>query len=238
MRCAVRAFRTGSRSRAGRQGLFTLALAIFAWLAVAAGAAASEAAVVVRHGDGSITYAIVVFPEEQISSFELLDRSTISLTTVQFGGLGEAVCTLDGEGCGLSDCRVRLCQTGDPESPFWQFFRQDASNSWISQPLGASASKVRNGDVDGWSWTGRDAGLGPLTVGGIVELIDADVAAVPDGSTQAFVATFDASGKRIERENDSGVGRAATIAGVGALLALAAIGIVVKRRSISRAASL
>lgn len=234
MSSARRASTTGSRIRAWRQGLWILALAIFSWLIAITGVAASEAALVVRHGDGSITYAIVVFPEEQISSFELLDRSTISLTTVAFGGLGEAVCTLDGEGCGLSDCRVRLCQTGDPDSPFWQFFRQDATGAWISQPLGASASKVHDGDVDAWSWTGHDAGLTPQTVAGIAELIGADVAAVPEGETQAFIATFDSQGKRTERSSESSVSRWATFAGVGALLALAGIGVAVKRRSVGR----
>jgi hypothetical protein len=203
-------------------------------------AGATEAAIVVRHGDGSVTYAVVVFPEDEISSFELLSRSTISLTTVAFGGLGEAVCTLDGEGCGLSDCRVRLCQTGDPDSPFWQFFRQDSSGAWIAQPLGASASKVRDGDVDGWSWTPHDAGIQTTTVTQVSSLLGinpAEIAAVPEGESEAFVASFDASGNRIESRESSGVNSWSTAAGILALLVLAVVGLVLKRNRARRQAA-
>ncbi|CAN5573688.1 hypothetical protein BH09CHL1_BH09CHL1_35090 [soil metagenome] len=203
-------------------------------------AEASEAAIVVRHGDGSVTYVVVVWPEDEISSFELLSRATISLTTVAFGGLGEAVCTLDGEGCGLSDCRVRLCQTGDPDSPFWQFFRQDSSGVWISQPLGASASNVHDGDVDGWSWTAHDPGMQISTVALISSLLNIDpseIAAVPEGESRAFSASFDAAGNRIEPRASSRVAGWSTAAGVAALVVLAAIGLVLKRNRAHRQAA-
>ncbi|MGH2548131.1 MAG: hypothetical protein ACRDHN_02015 [Thermomicrobiales bacterium] len=228
------------QDRVKRQGMLALAFAFFCLLISNQIVAASEAAIVVRHGDGSITYAVVVFPEDEISSFELLSRSTISLTTVAFGGLGEAVCTLDGEGCGLSDCRVRLCQTGDPDSSFWQFFRQDSSGVWISQPLGASASNVRDGDVDGWSWTAHDPGMQTSTVALISSLLKVDpaeVAAVPGGESQAFTASFDASGNRIEPRGSSSASSWSTAAGIAALVVLAVIGLVLKRNRAHRQAS-
>jgi hypothetical protein len=218
--------------------MFALALALLLIVVAWHGAAASEAGLVIRHGDGSVTYAIIVFPENEISSFELLDRSTISLSTVAFGGLGEAVCTLDGEGCGLSDCRVRLCQTGDPDSPFWQFFRQDEDGIWIAQPLGASASKVRDGDVDGWSWTGGDAGISEITVTSIAGELGIDagtLASVPAGETEVFTGSFDASGNRIDRSGSSSVSRWSTIAGVAALVVLAGLGLLLRRARVRRA---
>lgn len=226
-----------NRGHRSRRGGVALALALLLTIAAWAGAGASEAGLVIRHGDGSVTYAIVVFPEDEISSFDLLGRSTISLSTVAFGGLGEAVCTLDGEGCGLSDCRVRLCQTGDPDSPFWQFFRQDESGDWISQPLGASASKVHDGDVDGWSWTGGDAGLAAASVAsiaGILEIDDATLSGVAAGETQAFSASFDANGNRIEQTGSSSVGAWSTIAGIAALGLLAGLGLFLRRARLGR----
>lgn len=228
-----------SRARAWRRGIIALAFALLITLVFWSGAQASEAAIVVRHGDGGVTYAVVVFPEDEISSFELLNRSTISLATVAFGGLGEAVCTLDGEGCGLSDCRVRLCQTGDPDSPFWQFFRQDADGVWVAQPLGASASKVRDGDVDGWSWTGNDSGLAAMTVDDIAAMLGIapeTIAAVPAGETRAFTASFDASGSRIERSGSSSVSTWSTVAGIAALIALAGVGLALRRVRANHAA--
>jgi hypothetical protein len=225
-------------TRAPRRSIFALALAFLFVIVAWCGAAASEAGLVIRHGDGGVTYAIVVFPEDEISSFELLDRSTISLATVAFGGLGEAVCTLDGEGCGLSDCRVRLCQTGDPNSPFWQFFRQDGDGAWVAQPLGASTSKVHDGDVDGWSWTGGDAGISTTTVTDIAGVLGIDaeaLASVPEGETRAFTGSFDASGNRIEHSNSSAVSSWSTIAGVAALVVLAGLGLVLRRVRMKRA---
>lgn len=202
----------------------TLLLGV-AWLQPVAG---SEAAVVVRHGDGSMTYALVIFPEAEISSFELLDRSTLSLTTVAFGGLGDAVCTLDGEGCPVSDCQRRLCQTGDPESPFWQFFRPGADGAWVMQPLGASASRVGDGDIDVWSWTGREARVPPLDIAAVAGLLGVSLDQV-DGEA-VYVASFDSAGNRIEQGDASGSSRVEIIAGVAALLLLAGVAVLLTMR--------
>jgi hypothetical protein len=205
-----------------------LALTLLLGAAWVQPAAASEAAVVVRHGDGSITYAMVVFPEEEITSFDLLDRSTLSLTTVAFGGLGEAVCTLDGEGCPVTDCQRRLCQTGDPESPFWQFFRPGADGAWESQPLGASSSRVGDGDVDVWSWTGGAAYVPPLDITAVASLLGVSLDQVEGEAV--YVDSFDSAGNRIERGDASGSGRVEILAGVAALLLLAGVAVLLAMR--------
>jgi len=216
----------GRRRLVAASALLALALLLTAgWLDRAA---ASEAAVVVRHGDGSMTYALVIFPEAEISSFELLDRSTLSLTTVAFGGLGDAVCALDGEGCPVGDCRQRLCQTGDPDSPFWQFFRQGESGAWVFQPLGASAARVRDGDVDVWSWTGGDAGVPSLDIADVAELLGVSLDRT-DGNA-VYVASFDPSGNRIERGDDGDSDRIQIVAGLVALLLLAVVAVLIAKR--------
>jgi hypothetical protein len=205
-------------------------IALAAWLLIGPGGQvmAGEAAVVVRHGDGSMTYALVVFPESEITSFELLDRSTLSLTTVEFGGLGQAVCTLEGEGCPVGDCRQRLCQTGDPESPFWQFFRQDDAGAWVTQPLGASASRVSDGDIDVWSWTGGDAHVPPLELGSIAQMLGVSLDALE--SDGVYVATFDAEGNRVARGDADDTNTVQIVAGIVALVLLAGAGIVLATR--------
>jgi hypothetical protein len=207
-------------------------LALAAWLLVGSSgqAAASEAAVVVRHGDGSMTYALVTFPEEQITSFELLDRSTLSLTTVAFGGLGDAVCTLDGEGCPVGDCRQRLCQTGDPESPFWQFFRRDDGGNWITQPLGASAARVSDGEIDVWSWTGGSANVPPLDLASIARMLG--VSLDDSGTDGVVLASFDALGNRTERGRggSDGSNGLQILVGVVALVLLAGVAVMLAAR--------
>lgn len=208
----------------GRALLVSLALLII----LPGLALAGEAAVVVRHGDGSTTFALVSFPEEEITSFELLDRSTLSLTTVAFGGLGEAVCTLDGEGCPVSDCQRRLCQTGDPESPFWQFFRPGADGFLVSQPLGASASRVSDGGVDVWSWTGSEANVPPMALSDIAAKLGISIETLSDGDV--VVARFDAAGNRITSTDDEGPASDEVVIGAAALLLLAATGLMLARR--------
>ncbi|MEA2511007.1 MAG: hypothetical protein QOJ59_494, partial [Thermomicrobiales bacterium] len=149
--------------------LAALLLAILAGAPVA-GEELHHAGLVVRHGDGRIVYAYVAFPEESISGVELLRRSGISLVTVGFGGLGEGVCTIDGEGCPAADCRKRVCQGSGDDAPFWHYIRQRSHGEWVLLSLGASATKVRDGDVDGWSWTGGDPGLPALTLADVAHL--------------------------------------------------------------------
>ena len=172
-----------------------------AWLVVlsvgcgGAPAAAQEemhrAGLIVRHGDGRLTYAYVAFEEETISGIELLRRSGVPLVTVSFGGLGEGVCSLEGEGCPAAECRRRVCQGSGADDPFWQYFRQDAPGRWRALVLGASASEVRDGDVDGWSWTGGEPGLPAASIEDIARLTggEADLASSREGGPTAAVHT-------------------------------------------------
>ena len=158
--------------------------AVVAWLLVLVAALASEpaaahdglhhAGIVVRHGDGRLTYAYVAFPEETISGIELLRRSGIPLVTTSFGGLGEGVCSLAGEGCAAGECRRRVCQGPRPDDPYWQYFRQEAPGEWRWLVLGASATEVHDGDVDGWSWTGGDPLLPAVTLADVARLAGAE----------------------------------------------------------------
>ncbi len=197
-----------------------------------AGQELNHAGLVVRHGDGRIVYAYVAFPEESISGVELLRHSGISLVTIGFGGLGEGVCTIDGEGCPASDCRKRVCQGSGEDAPFWQYFRQRSSGEWVSLSLGASATKVRDGDVDGWSWTGHDPALPPLTIADVAHL--AGVAATPAPAvgevmpTPAVRTVYPPGMGPIEIGD--GQGTIAYLAGAGAIAVVGGAAFVAARR--------
>jgi len=129
--------------------------------------------VVVRDAEGGLTYAYVAFPEAEISGIELLRRTGLPLVAVGFGGLGEAVCSLVGDGCPLAECRRNVCQ-GSPAAPSWRYFRQATPGEWQPLPLGASGARVRDGEIDGWSWTAGAAGLPSLTLPDLARLAGAD----------------------------------------------------------------
>lgn len=131
------------------------------------GSGLSVGGLVIDYGDGRRSYAVVPFTEPSISGIEFLERSGLTLVTVPFGGLGEGVCSIESTGCDVGDCRTRLCQSADRESPFWQYLRQGADGSWAPAMLGASQARVEDGDVDAWIWSGKPPDLPPMTIGSL-----------------------------------------------------------------------
>jgi hypothetical protein len=123
-----------------------------------------HAGLVVRDAEGRMTYAWVPFAEEEIDGIDLLRRSGIPVVTVGFGALGDGVCSIAGQGCGVAECRRTVCQGSAADAPYWQYFAQDPVDPavWTWQPLGASSSRVEDGDVFGWSWTAGDPALPAL----------------------------------------------------------------------------
>ncbi|MFT4037735.1 MAG: energy-coupling factor transporter transmembrane component T [Thermomicrobiales bacterium] len=144
-----------------------------------------HAGVIVRDGDGRLTYAWVPFQEEEIDGITLLKRSGIPVVTVGFGALGEGVCAIGGAGCGVSECRRTVCQASGANAPYWQFFAQDPADpaQWRWLALGGSATRVHDGDVFGWSWTSDAPQLPAVTAAQAAQLAGAGDGA---GTTATF----------------------------------------------------
>lgn len=208
-------------------------LALFGFQMSAASAAEiNVAGLVVDYGDGRMSYAWVPFEEDEISGVELLERSGLDIVTVGFGGLGDAVCQIEITGCPIADCRQRMCQTSDPESPFWQYARQTEPGTWTVMALGASATKVRDGDIDSWNWRGTSPELPALSLDEIAELAGGDPSLLEDGAMDVPAAVrTDAA----DEESDDSI-EGAGVALVGAVAAVAVFA-VWRARSASAAAS-
>jgi len=190
-------------------------------------ATSNVAGIVVDYGDGRVSYALVPFAEDSISGMELLHRSTLPLLTVDFGGMGEGVCKIDKTGCDPTPCRARLCQTGDPDSPFWQYLRRDPAGEWEFVQLGASASTVHDGDVNGWYWTGTTPTGVATSLPDIAAKLGADLDETRAGDfPKSLVVTTGASAG----ERDSPVRRDILLGG-GVILGIAVAGAIAIRRS-------
>ncbi len=187
-----------------------------------------RAGLVVRHGDGAMTYAVVAFPEESISGIDLLDRSGIAYLSVPFGGLGEGVCEIEREGCEVSMCRRTVCQT-TRSSPFWQYLDQGADESWQVAPLGASSSRVDDGDVLAWAWAAELPALPTLDLGGVARAAGVDPDALDTLGVGDEPVAVVRSGVRLA---DDGVDVRALVGGGGALalVVLTGIGLLLVRR--------
>lgn len=189
----------------------------------------SYAGIVIRPGDGTVTYAYVPL-DEPVSGIELLRRSGVSLVTVGFGGLGEGVCQIEETGCEVGPCRTRLCQTGDRESPYWRYFQSADDGEWVASPLGGSSTKVEPGGVDGWSWTPDEAQLPVVEISAIPEL------ARVDGETdKAHFARYDANGDLMNASKASGLETRSYLAVAGVLAVAVAVACVLRLRGRSAA---
>jgi hypothetical protein len=228
-----------SLSRTGLLWVLLVGLALLGsgwWGAVNAAAPLHHAGLIVRHGDGRLTYAYVSFLEEEITGIELLHRSEIEQVTIPFGGLGEGVCSLEREGCPVGPCRRTLCQEGGSDSPYWQYFRQDTTGTWRWLTLGASATTVHDGDIDGWSWTGRDPGLPARSLLEIASLVGAADVASSDGDIPPpYRRTIGPPGaERPPSRNDRSLGLAGAGATVLLLLAAALVVVLLRARALPR----
>lgn len=179
-----------------------------------------QAGLVVRHGDGTMTYAVVAFPEDHISGIELLQRSGIEFLAVPFGGLGEGVCQIEREGCEVTECRRTVCQA-TRSSPYWQYLDQTADHAWRPAPLGASGSRVGDGDVLAWAWSAAVPQMPSLDladVGGRAGLDAADLTSLGRGDAGLAVVKSSVS----DVGNTEGV--TTLLGGVVALVVIAGVG--------------
>jgi hypothetical protein len=149
-------------------------LLVLVHLAFLAGPAEAQrpngAGLVIQHGDGTLIYAYVQFEEEEISGIDLLTRSGIAATIAPFGGLGGGVCSINGEGCPADNC---WCESYTNPAYYWHYYVLDAG-TWVELPLGASSRKLRDGDVDGWSWNAGEHSLPATTIDEIAALNGVD----------------------------------------------------------------
>lgn len=142
-------------SRATRLTALLIAVAFATSIHPVAGSEPNAAGLVVQYGDGSRVYAYVQFAEETISSEELLMRTGLDVVVAPFGGMGAAVCSINGEGCPSSRC---WCQSYRSPTYFWHFYALQ-SGAWAEQLQGMSSRSVSDGDVDGWLWGAGDTTL-------------------------------------------------------------------------------
>lgn len=143
------------------------ALPCFAASAASASSPTHGAGLVIRHGNGKIVYVYVPFSGAQISGAELLARSGLPIEVSPAAGLGEEVCEIQQEGCPPSNC---WCKSYASPAYYWHYYRLDSSGNWVYQQQGPTTTVVRDGDVDGWSWTAGQPDLPKTSIDEIAEL--------------------------------------------------------------------
>lgn len=177
-----------TRGMMGRVLVFA-ALVLLAFLAVGwAQPTPNRAGVVVQFGDGRVEQACVDFVENEITGIDLLNRAGIEYVA-QSTGMGAAVCQIENEGCAYpaDDC---FCQCQGASCVFWRLYTA-RDNAWALANIGASSTKVRDGDVQAWVWGGGTLSQGEAPEG----ITPADVCAVPTATlpAQTIITPLDAT---------------------------------------------
>jgi hypothetical protein len=192
------------------------------WTQAGSTGTVNVAGLVVDYGDGRISYVVVPFEEDSISGMDLLERSGLDLLTIEIGGMGAAICEIEDVGCDVNACRTRMCQTGDPASPFWRHMIGTDGDDWRFSSRGAGSSVVEDGDVYAWFWSGDDPTGPSLSVDDLAQQVDLDLDTYRQSPPEDLNSTLvTLGGEPVESDETS---RWQVVSGAAALLAVAALG--------------
>ena len=96
---------------------------------------------------------MVALPSDA-TTFDALSAANIALVT-QDAGYGPAVCKIDAVGCPATDC---FCDA----KHFWAYYHLNPSaNRWTTASEGVGGYVPADGAVEGFAWSGFDAGFNP-----------------------------------------------------------------------------
>jgi hypothetical protein len=142
-------------TRVARLVVATVATIAFAVVGIAgpcattgAGAADSTTTAVIVIDTGAAVRAVTLDVGGGMSGLAALQRIA-SVTTYGFGGIGGAVCSIDGVG---NEATQSSCLVG-PNGAYWAYFHSaGGASSWSYSPVGAGSYILHGGDVDGWRY--------------------------------------------------------------------------------------
>ncbi len=100
---------------------------------------------VVRFGDGSLITRCIEFGESEISGYDVLMRSGLTVVAAYDSGQGTAICKIEHEGCPAEACLT--CAYPN----YWSYWHL-VNGDWAYSQVGAGGHTVHPGDVEGWSW--------------------------------------------------------------------------------------
>jgi hypothetical protein len=109
----------------------------------------NQIALVIIHGDGSATTRCVESGEQELSGYDVLQNSQLSLN-IDAGSMGTAICSIDGEGCNApqEDC---FCGMNRNPPVYWSYWHV-VNGQWEYSPMGAGNTVAQPGTVEGWIW--------------------------------------------------------------------------------------
>lgn len=119
-------------------------------------AGAHHVALVVQHSSGATVRVCVGFDGDSVTADQVLQMSGVSYQEASYGGgLGKAVCQIDGEPASYPPG----CWTST--SPYWAMYVSRAGGGWAGSSLGVSSQVFRDGDGLGFHYVPQSAPAPP-----------------------------------------------------------------------------
>ena len=136
--------------RLAAPGLAALVLGIALVVGAPAEAPAREqgahvAGVTVSFGSGKVVHRTVTFTGDSITGVEALQGAGFTVEVYGYGGIGAAVCRIDGVGRPADSS----CLNGGTD--YWAYYRNGRYSS-----VGAGATQVHDRDQEQWAWGSGD----------------------------------------------------------------------------------
>jgi hypothetical protein len=108
----------------------------------------NQAALVISLEDGEVITRCVEFVEDELTGYELLSRSGLTVDA-SATGFGVTVCRIQESGCPSDDC---FCQCkGGADCIYWSYWHV-RDDEWRYSQAGAAVYPVKHGDIEGWVW--------------------------------------------------------------------------------------
>ncbi|MGQ0825692.1 MAG: hypothetical protein ACT4OX_11835 [Actinomycetota bacterium] len=120
--------------------------------------------VVVDLGNGTVRKIPLTMPGSAASGVQVLQAAGLAPTLRGFGGIGQAVCALTVDAVTLGCPADNSCLTC-AQPAYWSYSRAvGGASSFTKSPVGAGATEVHDGDVEGWRWgTGASPPSAPFS---------------------------------------------------------------------------
>jgi hypothetical protein len=184
---------------------FIAAVAIAGPIATS-GAADSTTTAVIVIDTGTAVRAVTLDVGGGMSGLAALQR-VASVTIYGFGGIGGAVCAIDGVG---NEATQSSCLVG-PNGAYWAYFHSGGgASSWSYSPVGAGSFVLHGGDVDGWRYgTGQRPAAPPVFCDYVSCPAPGPETAAPGGGSGNVGGTGAAGGAAVGSSGSGADGRAA-----------------------------
>ena len=110
-----------------------------------------QAGVIVQGEDGGVQTFCVSLDGDAPTGLDALEATGLDIMAEQ-SSMGATVCRVDGVGC-TPPGNSCFCQCeGDGPCTYWSYFHLNDAGTWQFSIIGAAASAVKQGDVEGWWW--------------------------------------------------------------------------------------